>query len=277
MRLCGLPLEPNARTLVCPRGHSYDVARRGYVNLLQPHDRRSRAAGDTKAAVDARARLLAAGIGRTIVDAFARTAATLDIPDDAVVVDLGSGSGDALAAVAALHSARAGDTTAARIDRIGIDLSTAAAEHAARRFPALTWVVANADRRVPLVDGSVGVVLSLHARRNPAECARILAPNGFLLIAVPAHDDLAELRQVVQGHAVERDRADRLVAEHGPFFTLQDQSTVRERHHLERDALLDLLRSTYRGGRTSTSARVNALTSLEVTLASTFFVFARRR
>jgi 23S rRNA (guanine745-N1)-methyltransferase len=243
------------------------VARSGYVNLLQPQDRRSPAAGDAKAAIEARARLLAAGVGRTIVEAFAQRAASLDAPSDGVIVDLGSGSGDALAAVVSQHvPQRAG---------VGVDLSTAAAEHAAKRFPMFTWVVANADRRLPLLDQSTAIVLSLHARRNPSECARVLMPNGYLLIAAPAHDDLAELREVIQGEAVERDRADRLVAEHQPFFTLQDRATVREQHHLERDALLDLLRGTYRGERTSAATRVGALTSLDVTLASTFFVFTR--
>ena len=55
-----------------------------------------------------------------------------------------------------------------------------------------------------------------------------------------------------------------------------DRSTVRERRPLERDALLDLLRSTYRGGRSSEATRIAALLQLDVTLASDFFVFQRR-
>jgi hypothetical protein len=44
---------------------------------------------------------------------------------------------------------------------------------------------------------------------------------------------------------------------------------------LERDALKDLLRATYRGERTSAAARIDALECLEVTLASDFFLFRR--
>ena len=124
------------RTFLCAAGHSYDVARSGYVNLLQPQDRRSAAPGDSRAAVEARASLLAAGIGRTLIEAVANRAATLDLPDTPVVVDLGCGSGDALAAL----TKRAGTG-------VGIDLSTAAVERAARHFPDRTWVIANADRR----------------------------------------------------------------------------------------------------------------------------------
>ncbi|MCA1586360.1 MAG: methyltransferase domain-containing protein [Acidobacteria bacterium] len=266
VRDCGLPLERRERTFGCSHGHSYDVARSGYLNLLQPQDRRTRAAGDAKAAVEARARLLHAGIGRAIVDALVERAAALDLQPDPPVVDLGSGAGDALAAIARRRP----------IAGIGIDLSTAAVEHASRRFPDLTWVVANADRRLPLMDRSVELVLSFHGRRNPAECARVLAPGGFLLVAVPAPDDLIELRAIVQGHGIERERANRLLAEHASHFTLVERSTTRERRLLERAALLDLLRGTYRGERASSAARVTALTRVEVTLASDFFLFAPR-
>ena len=172
----------------------------------------------------------------------------------------------ALAALASLRS----------IASIGIDLSTAAAEHAARRFPALTWIVANADRRLPLVDRSVDLVLSLHARRNAAECARVLQPVGLLLVAIPAPDDLIELRAVVLGQGIERGRSDALLAEHEPFFRLVEQSSARERQRLGRESLLDLLRGTYRGERASAAGRIEALGSLEVTLASDFFVLAPR-
>src|SRR3954466_6184346 len=54
---CRLPLQRDERRLVCPRGHSFDIARSGYINLLQPQDRRSKNPGDTPEAVAARRRL----------------------------------------------------------------------------------------------------------------------------------------------------------------------------------------------------------------------------
>lgn len=265
VRNCGLPLERQERAFVCPAGHSYDVARSGYVNLLQPQDRRSRAAGDPKAAVTARATLLEAGVGAQLIEAVGRRATALELRKQAVSVDLGSGTGDALGALARARS----------IAGIGIDLSSAAAEYAARRFPDLTWVVANADRRIPMLDGSADLVLSLHGRRHPAECARILSSSGFLLVAVPAPDDLVELRALVQGEGIERDRVSRVLTDHEPFFRLLERTMVRERRRLERGRLLDLLRATYRGERTSAIEKVQALASLEVTLASELLLFDR--
>lgn len=268
VRGCGVALERRERTLACARGHCFDVARSGYINLLQPQDRRSPSAGDSKASLEARCRLAGAGIGLSLTAALVErvSALTLDPP---IVVDLGSGTGEALAAV--VSGCGAGG--------VGIDLSVDACEIAARRFAALasaTWVVANADRRLPLLDGSVGLVLSIHARRNPAECARVLSSRGYLLAAIPAADDLVELRTFVQGERVERDRSSAVLEQHQQLFTLVDRGTIRERRPLGRALILDLLRGTYRGERRALEERVASLDAMEVTMASEWLLFALR-
>ena len=264
VRGCGRPLTPVDRRLSCERGHSFDVARTGYVSLLQPQDRRSTRPGDSKEAVAARARLLDAGVGREVIDAIVRQAPRAS--GTVVAVDLGCGSGELLGALAAERD----------VCGAGIDLSAAAAEAAVRRFPAQTWVVANVDRGVPLLDGSAHLVTSLNGRRNVNECARVLVPGGTLIVAVPASDDLIELRARVQGEGIARDRADAVAAEHAAQFEVVERFTVRTRHSLTGDALRDLLRGTYRGARTSVASRVDALESLDVTVASDVVALRKR-
>jgi 23S rRNA (guanine745-N1)-methyltransferase len=265
VRLCGLPIEKRERVYVCGRGHTFDIARSGYVNLLQPQDRRSREPGDAREALSARAALLAADIGRTLIDAIASRFDRLNLRTDPVIVDLGSGTGDALATVAGQRSMTA----------IGIDLSSAAADHAARRFPDCVWVVANADRRLPLLDQSVDVVMSLHGRRNPEEAARVLRSDGALLIALPAPDDLVELRALVQGEGIARERGEAVIDAHRPLFAPVDRACIRETLTLERELLMNLLRATYRGARLRSTERVVAVDRMAVTLASDVFVFRR--
>lgn len=236
------------------------------MNLLQPQDRRSRAAGDRREAVEGRAALERAGVGQALMEEVRRIVHPRLRATSAVVTDLGCGTGAALATLA-----ESGSTCA-----IGIDLSVAALALAARRVPTATWVAANADRRLPLLDASVDVLLSLHGRRPVAECARVLRPSGVLIVAVPAPDDLIELRTAVQGHAPSRDRVPVLVAEHAPFFTAEAQTSVRTRHRLERPELLALLGATYRGARTSASPYVDALSVLDVTIASNLCVLVPR-
>ena len=265
MRGCGLPLTQRERALVCPAGHSFDIARSGYINLLQPQDRRSLSAGDSQAAVEARAALEESGVGRAVIDAIIHTTAALRLPADAIAVDLGSGTGEMLGGLA----------KAGPISGIGIDLSVAAAELGARRFPSLTWIVANADRRLPLQDDSVDVVLSIHGRRNPAECRRVLTPAGVLIVVLPAADDVIELRTVVQGEGVERNRIDAMLVEHAAGFTVVERLPIREQLTLERSALLNLLRGTYRGARFKLSERVEAMERMDVTLSSEMCVLRK--
>ena len=267
VRGCTEPLQRVDGAFVCPRGHSFDLARSGYVSLLQPQDRKSLEAGDSRVSVRARSELIAAGIGLPLTNALVERSATLPLPNTPpTIVELGCGAGDLLGRLAERLAA----TT------VGIDLSTAAAADAARRFPSFTWVVANADRRLPLLDGSVDLVVSVHARRNPAECHRILHARGFLLVVVPAATDLIELRELVQGEGVQRDRVPQLVAEHDAWFTVIEQTSCTQTCDLDRSALQNMLRGTYRGERLSESPRVERIERLEVTLASDIVLFERR-
>lgn len=215
-------------------------------------------------AVDARQALFAAGLGLALVDRVASVVASL--PHGSVVVDLGCGTGEALGTMVERHG----------VCGVGIDLSVRAIEKAARRWPSATWVVANADRRLPLLDRSASLVSSLHARRNPAEAARVLTDDGRLIVAVPAADDLQELREAIAGRADERNRASGVEAEHSTRFRLLARQTIREQHHVERDVLVHLLRATYRGERRSAETRRTVLDALTVTLSSDVLTFAKR-
>lgn len=252
---------------MCERGHTFDIARSGYVSLLQPQDRKSLDAGDSREAVRARSALVAAGVGAALSDALVSRLAALPCATPVpVVVELGCGGGELLGRLSHTRD----------IVGVGIDLSTAAAGDAARQFPNLTWVVANADRRLPIGDGSVDVVLSVHARRNPPECARVLRPSGRLIVAVPAATDLIELRSLVLGDGVTRNRTPQLIAEHEPWFALVEQTSCEQTMTLGREALHQLLRGTYRGERISQSEQVEELEQLTVTLSSDVVVFAPR-
>jgi hypothetical protein len=56
-------------------------------------------------------------------------------------------------------------------------------------------LVANADRFLPYADGSFHAVATITARLDAGELHRVLAPDGSLLVVVPAADDLVELRE----------------------------------------------------------------------------------
>jgi 23S rRNA (guanine745-N1)-methyltransferase len=247
VRDCGMPLRREERRMVCPRGHSFDVARSGYINLLQPQDRRSKQPGDTAAAVQARRRLHDRGVTEPLLGGIAELARA-DSGD--VVLDAGCGDGFYLGSLARQSGFQAH----------GVDISTAAIDAAARRYPDCEWIAANADRFAPYSDRSVSLILSITARMNESEFRRVLRDDGRLLVAIPAPDDLIELR------GAGRDRAARTVDTFAKEFTLAERRRVTTVADLDAASIRDLLLSIYRPMRSQPAGAMRVTFSLDLLL-----------
>jgi len=235
------------RRVLCPRGHSFDVARSGYINLLQPLERRSKQPGDTVAAVVARRRFHDRGVTEPLLHGIAEMMAAR--PSD-VVLDAGCGDGFYLGSLA-------GQTG---FDAHGIDISTAAVDAAARRYRGCEWIVANADRFLPYADRSFSIVLSITARMNAGEFRRVLRDDGGLLVALPAPEDLVELC------GAGRDRVARTVETFAHDFTLVDQRRVATAADLDAAAVHDVLLSIYRPMRAPPTEAMRVTFSLDLLL-----------
>lgn len=227
VRDCHLPLAREERRLFCPRGHSFDVARSGYINLLQPQDRRSKRPGDTPEAVAARRRLHDRGVTAPLLSAIGEMLAA---SQDDLVLDAGCGDGFYVGSLAASNGFKG----------YGIDISIPAIDLAARRYPECEWIVANADRFVPYANNSFSAVLSITARMNASEFRRVLRDGGRLLVALPAPDDLIELR------GTGRDRSARTIEAFAPGFRFLGQRRATTTADLDADAVHDVLHSIYR-------------------------------
>jgi 23S rRNA (guanine745-N1)-methyltransferase len=247
VRDCHLPLAREERRLLCPRGHSFDVARSGYINLLQPQERRSKLPGDTVDAISARRRLHDRGVTEPLLHAIAEMMA--GGPSD-VVLDAGCGDGFYLGTLASQTG----------FDAHGVDISTAAVDAAARRYPGCEWIVANADRFLPFADQSFSIVLSITARMNAGEFRRVLRDGGRLLVALPAPDDLIELR------GTGRDRVARTIQTFAHGFKLIDQRRVTAAADLDDDAVQDVLLSIYRPMRAQPAEAMRVTFSLDLLL-----------
>ena len=250
MRGCRQPLSREDRRFVCERGHSFDLARSGYLNLLQPQDRRSANPGDSKEAVAARRRFLERDLIRG-----PRPEAR------GPVLDVGCGEGYFTNEMRATH---------------GVDISVPAIDAAAKKYKDCFFVVANADRFLPYADASFDLVTSITSRMNPDEFARVLKPDGKLLIVVPGPDDLIELREAVLGEAQTIDRVDRTIATFANF-KLESRERVRHVARLDARAIHDVMASSYRGLRTKQRERLSALADLDVTLSRDVLLFTSSR
>jgi len=266
VRDCAAALRPQPKRWSCERGHSFDIARSGYLSLLQPQDRRSLAAGDARETVAARRALLDLDFGAVLRTELVSLARSLALPTGALAVELGCGDGHFLAAICA----------ALAWNGLGIDLSPHAVELCARRHPRLAWVAANADRRLPLRDESIDVACSIDGRRPVAELARVLRPRGALVIALPAADDLIELRTSVQGEDRGVSRVPAVEREFAGEFELLERRAARARVRLDRASLERLARATYRWQRNRERARFETLEPLDVTTSHDVLLLRRR-
>lgn len=227
VRDCHMELAREDRRVFCPRGHSFDIARSGYINLLQPQDRRSRQPGDTADAVAARRRLHDRGVTEPLLGAIADISS---VTAGDIVLDAGCGDGFYLGTMAREIG----------FEAHGVDISVPAVEAGARRYPKCEWIVANADRFLPYADRSFSVVLSITGRMNATEFRRVLGDGGRLMVAIPAPEDLIELR------GTGRDRVDRTVETFQRDFALVDRRKVVALADLEELAVHDVLVSIYR-------------------------------
>ncbi|TYQ04386.1 UNVERIFIED_ORG: 23S rRNA m(1)G-748 methyltransferase [Gordonia westfalica J30] len=229
--------SPRGGSLRCGDGHSFDIAKQGYVSLLDGRSGSLRA--DTAAMVAARARVHEAGFFIPVLDAVAeRTREFGAGVDKPVVLDAGAGGGHYLrAAVTAL--ADASPSIEAR--GIGIDLSKFCARAISRGTPGHAAVVADIWRGLPIADDAATVALSVFAPRNAAEFARILRPGGGLVVVSPAADHLAEIIEPMQMLSVDSGKSERLQATFADGFEVVDSSPVRSVLQLDAQTVGDLV------------------------------------
>ena len=120
---CGETLEVGERAWRCANGHSFDVARQGYVAL-----ERKPARGDTAEMVAARVAFLEAGHYGPIAEAIVAAAGAAQ-----TVVDLGAGPGYYLAAVLRANPRRARVRAGLLAARAPARRAGAPADHRGRR------------------------------------------------------------------------------------------------------------------------------------------------
>jgi 23S rRNA (guanine745-N1)-methyltransferase len=254
--VCGELLDPAGRTFHCVNNHTFDSAKEGYINLLLSHQRRSNTPGDDKAMVQARRRFFDSGVYTPLINRVANLAGGLPCSS---VLDCGCGEGHLSGGLC-----REGTTV------FGVDISKEAVRLAATRYKQAHWIVANAMRSLPFADRSMNIILSILAPRNPAEFARMLNPDGVLILGVPGPNHLIELRSQLQADAGGFDeKADAAAAQCAPHFMEVQRELLNYRCTLNPAQIADLIQMTPLFWNSSPEARekVCRLDELDITVS----------
>ncbi|MDI4637151.1 MULTISPECIES: putative RNA methyltransferase [Halomonadaceae] len=273
-------LHRSGSTWRCGVGHSFDIAKQGYVHLLPVQKKRSHDPGDSKEMVAARQRFLNAGHYRPIAEAVSRVALSHlenDVPrDDAGIaspscLDAGCGEGYYLRELAKAWGEATGETTGdgQSLAQLGVDISKwavlAAAKQGKQAGQQASWVVGS-NANLPVQPGTLDVVLCMFGFPVYPEFARVLKPGGALLMVEAGPDHLRELREIIYP-SLKPEREEGTQAPEG--FTALATESIRYSLELEGvDAIADLLAMTPHLHRASAEGREKAaaLEALTVTV-----------
>lgn len=201
--VCGEKLDNNKKSYVCPKGHSFDISSKGYVNLLLSSQMNAKLPGDNKMMVSARADFLSKGYYSHLADEVSSVAA--DSFSGGVILDAGCGEGYYTEKI---YNALTKKSVS--FDMIGIDISKFACARAARRFREADncEIAAASIFHLPVEDDSCSCIVTMFAPFCREEFFRVLKSGGSLIMAIPAEEHLINLKSAVYDEPYKNHTAD---------------------------------------------------------------------
>lgn len=225
--VCGARLECGKTVWTCFKGHSFDIARQGYVNLLTVQQKHSLSPGDTREMVVARRNFLDGGYYFPIVQKLKALIGAY-APEAQSVLDVGCGEGYYLSQVEAE-------------EKWGIDISKEATRYAAVRDKSSRFLTATAAH-LPFENASFDCLLSMFALTMEQEFARVLKNTGIFIQVLAGENHLTALKSIIYPTLLEKPKELHPALD---GFTLLHKETLTFEFHLDRPELLhDLLYMT---------------------------------
>lgn len=213
---CGRPLEKEERGLKCPKGHCFDLARSGYVNLLLSQKDARKNHGDDRLMIEARRDFLDGGFYAPMRETLIGTALSV-ASFGMTVLDAGCGEG--------YYTAELGKrlSEAGFAPRVAaIDIAKEALRWASHRGKEAELAVASCFH-LPLADESVNLLLSVFSPYCGEEFLRVLKPCGYFLMVIPLEHHLWGLKEAVYEKPYPNEVKDFVL----PGFTLLKKEELR--------------------------------------------------
>lgn len=167
----------------CAQGHSFDLARKGYLNLFLGQQKGQY----TRKLFQARRQVFAAGVYDPLLIKLS-SILTAECGTTPFVLDAGCGEGSVLAKLSHWHP---------RGKFLGVDLAKEGIQQATLYSAPILWLVADLAN-LPLQTNSMDFILNILSPANYGEFKRVLKPNGKIIKVLPGPEYLAEIRSRLQ-------------------------------------------------------------------------------
>lgn len=224
---CHQKLSRKDNSYVCPDNHTYDIAKRNYINFLLNPDKAHNNPGDSKESLLARKAYLNQGYYQGILNQLIKTIRPLQ-PQE--LLDLGCGEGYYTNGLKRAFP----ETTV-----YGLDISKTAINMATRYNKDIYWLVGN-SKNIPLLTASIDVVTALFTVVKDYELKRILKDRGKVIHVTANPQHLIEIKNLIYDEIKIKD--DRYLKLNFPIIKSFD---YRETLNLNnQEAILNLLKMT---------------------------------
>jgi len=236
--ICGEPMRMNdTYSLFCINKHSFDLSRKGYINLLISKT----TAIYSKELFEARQKVFKEGFFDPLIDNLGNVIeAYKDINNlsKIAVLDAGCGEGS--------HIYELSKKIIDKSNYIltGIDISKDSINIASRKDSNIIWCIADLAR-LPFQDNSFDFIINILSPANYNEFNRVLDKKGIVIKVIPEKNYLKEIRNLIYIDSRMKDYSNHKVINHfKECLQVLDIKTVNYKFDINKELLSNLIKMT---------------------------------
>lgn len=239
--VCNLSLEKKEKQWVCLNNHSYDIASKGYINLLLANQKKTKDPGDSKEMMEGRKDFLNRGYYHTFSDRLNEIIISNISRENINILDAGCGEGYFLSRLKeAICINKSNSIISKQVNFFGVDISKSAVTYAVRRDKRINFIVSS-NFNLPIMANTMDVIIRNFAPSDTCELKRVLKDNGKLIVVTPGIEHLYGLKEILYVNA--RKHEEKETTFEG--FKLTQRAEVKYNIHLEdRESVKNLIRMT---------------------------------
>lgn len=203
-------LEKNS--IKCKNGHTFDISKEGYINLLLSKKKLPGTLGDTKEMLDSRTEFLLSGYYEPLAEEIKNFGKEFIFSrfknkgDSKCIVEVGCGTAYYIENLRKAIESEKVDT----FTYLGTDISKTAVKFASKRIKDVTFLVCDTYSSIPIETGSVALILNVFSPRKIKEFKRLTSENGGVLVVIPNEDHLSEVIEPLNLMKIEPEKEDKI-------------------------------------------------------------------